>query len=306
MLGEFNDRFGQNSKDRPSMMNHLEPTHVEPRGGLKAFYTNTSFEYHRGDASLIHTDAGGMRDQEPGPDVRVYHFTGTEHGTGLWPPTDTTTVAADPRGFPEKSQHLRSVVNYGRLLRALLVHLDQWAEDGTPPPPSRVPRIGNGTAVDPSELGKAFERIPGARYPIHHDRPQRRDFTTLPPKDGPTYGTRVSAVDDDGNERAGIPVPELTVPVATHTGWNLRHPDIGGADQLLYFAGATLPFARTRTERERVGDPRPSIAERYRSRDDYLARVREAAKALAAEGYLLDEDIDTSLTYAARFWDTWA
>ncbi len=306
MLGEFNDRFGQNSKDRPSMMDHLEPRLVEPRGGLKAFYTNTSFEYHRGDASLIHTDAAGMRDVEPGPDVRVYHFTGTEHGTGLWPPSDTTTVAADPRGFPERSQHLRSVVNYGRLLRALLVRLDRWATDGTPPPPSRHPRIAAGTAVDPSDLGKAFERIPGARYPVHHERPQRRDFTTLPPKDGPTYGTRVSAVDDDGNERAGIPLPEVTVPVATHTGWNLRHGDIGGADQMLYFAGATLPFPRTRAEREKTGDPRPSIAERYRSRDDYLARVRDAARALVAAGYLLEEDVETSLTFAARSWDTWA
>ena len=117
MLGEFNDRFGQNSKDRPSMMNCLGTTHVEPRGGLKVFYTNTSFEYHRGDASLIHTDDAGMRDLEPGPDVRVYHFTGTEHGTGFWPPTDTTTVAADPRGLIEKSQHLRSVVNYARVMR---------------------------------------------------------------------------------------------------------------------------------------------------------------------------------------------
>jgi hypothetical protein len=306
MLGEFNDRFGQNSKDRPSMMNHLEPTHVEPRGGLKVFYTNTSFEYHRGDASLIHTDPGGMRDDEPGPNVRVYHFTGTEHGTGVWPPSDTTAVAADPRGLIERSQHLRAVVDYGRIMRALLARLDRWAADGTPPPPSRVPRIADGTAVDPSDLGKAFERIPAARYPIHHDRPQRRDFTTLPPKDGPTYGTRVSAVDDDGNERAGIPVPEVSVPLATHTGWNLRHPDIGGADQMLYFAGATLPFAKTRAEREKTGDPRPSIAERYRSRDDYLARVREAAVALVAEGYLLDEDIETSLGFAASFWDTWA
>jgi hypothetical protein len=306
MLGEFNDRFGQNSKDRPSMMNHLEPTHVEPRGGLKVFYTNTSFEYHRGDASLIHTDPGGMRDDEPGPNVRVYHFTGTEHGTGVWPPSNTTAVAADPRGLIERSQHLRAVVDYGRIMRALLARLDRWAADGTLPPPSRVPRIADGTAVDPSDLGKAFERIPAARYPIHHDRPQRRDFTTLPPKDGPTYGTRVSAVDDDGNERAGIPVPEVSVPLATHTGWNLRHPDIGGADQMLYFAGATLPFAKTREERERTGDPRPSIAERYPSRDDYLARVRDAAKALVAEGYLLDEDIETSLGFAASFWDTWA
>jgi hypothetical protein len=306
MLGEFNDRFGQNSKDRPSMMNHLEPTHVEPRGGLKVFYTNTSFEYHRGDASLIHTDAGGMRDEAPGPNVRVYHFTGTEHGTGIWPPSDTTAVAADPRGLVERSQHVRSVVNYGRTLRALLAHLDRWAADGTSPPPSKHPRVADGTAVDPSDLGKAFEKIPGARYPIHHDRPQKRDFTTLPPKDGPTYGTRVSAVDDDGNERAGIPVPEVAVPLATHTGWNLRHADIGGADQILYFAGSTLPFAKTRAEREKSGDPRPSIAERYRSRDDYLARVREAAKALVAEGYLLEEDVDVSLTFATKFWETFA
>jgi len=306
MLGEFNDRFGQNSKDRPSMMNHLEPTHVEPRGGLKAFYTNTSFEYHRGDASLIHTDAAGMRDLGPGASVRVYHFTGTEHGTGLWPPTDTTAVAADPRGLVERSQHLRGVVDYGRVMRALLTHLDRWASDGTPPPPSVVPRIDDGTAVDPTDLGKPFERIPGARYPIHHDRPQRRDFTTLPPKDGAPYGTRVASVDEDGNERAGIPVPEVAVPLATHTGWNLRHPDIGGADQMLYFAGATLPFARTRAERERTGDPRPSIAERYRSREDYLARVREAANRLVRDGYLLEEDIETSLTFAARSWAAFA
>ncbi|HYE92608.1 MAG TPA: alpha/beta hydrolase domain-containing protein, partial [Terriglobales bacterium] len=306
MLGEFNDRFGQNSKDRPSMMNHMEPTHVEPRGGLKVFYTNTSFEYHRGDASLIHTDPGGMRDVEPGPDVRVYHFTGTEHGTGLWPPTNTTTVAADHRGLLEVSQHLRSVVNYGRTMRALLAHLDRWAADGTPPPPSRVPRIADGTAVDPSDLGKEFARIPVARYPVHHDRPQRRDFTTLPPKDGPTYGTRVPAVDEDGNERTGIPVPEVSVPLATHTGWNLRHPDIGGADQLLYFAGATLPFAKTRAEREQAGDPRLSIEERYRSRDDYLARVRAAATRLVADGYLLEDDVDTSLEFAGKFWEAFA
>jgi len=306
MLGEFNDRFGQNSKDRPSMMNRLEPTYVEPRGGLKAFYTNTSFEYHRGDASLIHTDPAGMRDDEPGPNVRVYHFTGTEHGTGVWPPSDTTAVAADPRGLVERAQHLRSVIDYSRVLRALLAHLDRWAADGTPPPPSRVPRIADGTAVDPSDLGKLFERIPAARYPVHHDRPQRRDFRVLPPKDGPTYGTRVSAVDDDGNERAGIPVPEVSVPLATHTGWNLRHPDVGGADQMLYFAGATLPFAKTRAEREKTGDPRPSIAERYRSRDDYLARVREAAKALVAEGYMLDEDVATSERFATRLWKAFA
>jgi hypothetical protein len=305
MLGEFNDRFGQNSKDRAAMMDHLEPLHVEPRGGLKVFLTNSSFEYHRGDASLVHTDATGGRDLDPGPDIRVYHLAGTEHGLGVWPPSDRAAPAADPRGWTEHAQHLRGVVNYGRLLRACLVNLDRWVTEGVAPPASRHPRLVDGTAVDPAELVKVFDRIPVARYPRHHPRPQRQDFSVLPPKPGPAYGTRVSAVDGDGNERAGVAVPELTVPLATHTGWNLRRPDVGGADQMLYFAGATLPFARTRAERERAGDPRPSIAERYRSREEYLARVRDAARALVIARYLLEEDIETSVSFAARMWDEW-
>jgi hypothetical protein len=306
MLGEFNDRFGQNSKDRGAMMDRYEPRHVAPRGGLKVFYTNTSFEYHRGDASLVHTDAAGVRDVEPPPDVRVYHFTGTEHALGLWPPADELPPAADVRGWTERSQHLRSTINYGRLLRACLANLDRWVTEGVAPPPSRHPRVADGTAVDPSELIKVFDAIPAARYPRHHPRPQRQDFGTLPPDPGAAYGTRVSAVDEDGNERAGVPVPEITVPLATHTGWNLRHPEIGGAEQMLYFAGATLPFPATPAERRASGDPRRSIADRYRSRDEYLARVRDAALALVAERYMLEEDVDLSLAFAGRMWDLWA
>jgi hypothetical protein len=315
MRGEFNQRFGQNSKDRPWTMCHLEPFQVEPRGRLKAMYTNTSAEYHRGDASLVHTDPDGTRDVEHGPAVRVYHFAGTEHGLGIWPPTDTQPAPADPHGWVERAQHVRGVVNYGRLLRACLINLDRWVTEGTAPPPSRHPRIDDGTAVAPDALTKTFDAIPGARYPRRHARPRRQDFgadaemrriALAPPRVGAPYGTRVSAVDGDGNEVAGLVLPELAVPVATHTGWNLRHADIGGVEQLLVFAGATLPFAKTRGDRERSGDPRPSIAERYASRDDYLARVRDAAQALVKEHYLLEEDVETSLTFAARMWDAWA
>jgi hypothetical protein len=314
MRGEFNQRFGQNSKDRPWTMCHLEPFQVEPRGRLKVMYTNTSAEYHRGDASLIHTDPDGTRDVAHGPAVRVYHFAGTEHGLGVWPPTDTQPAPADPHGWVDRSRHLRGVVNYGRLLRACLVNLDRWVADGAEPPPSRHPRLADGTAVVPETLGKVFEAIPGAAYPRRHARPRRVDFgadaemrriTQAPPKVGAAYGTRVSAVDADGNEIAGVILPELAVPVATHTGWNLRHSDIGGAEQLLVFAGATLPFARTRAQREVTGDPRPSLAERYASREDYLARVRDAAARLAREGYLLSEDVETSVAFAARMWDAW-
>jgi hypothetical protein len=293
-------------------MDHLEPTHVEPRGGLKVFYTNTSFEYHRGDASLIHTDAAGMRDLEPGPDVRVYHFTGTEHGLGIWPPADATPAAADPSGWIERSQNLRCTLNYARLLRACLVNLDRWVTEGVEPPPSRHPRLDDGTAVPPEALAKTFDAIPGARYPRHHARARRLDFgadadrrvlARTPPREGAPFAALVPAVDADGNEVAGIALPEVQVPLAASTGWNLRHPDIGGAQQLLYFAGATLPFARTRAERARSGDPRPSIEERYASREAYLEAVRRAARGLVAARHLLEEDVELSVTLAARTWD---
>ena len=325
MRGEFNQRFGQNSKDRNHMMAHLFPftdqsrsdpdigvkdalhARLDARGSrLRAFYTNTSAEYHRGDASLIHTDPDGGQDAAHGPNVRVYHFAGTEHGLGIWPPTDTQLAAADATGTVERSQHLRGVVDYAPLLRACLVHLDRWVVEGVEPPPSRHPRIDDGTAVPPEALGPVFKRMPEARYPAHHAKPRRLDWTSMPPRPGRAFGSLVSAVDADGNEVGGIVLPELAVPLATHTGWNLRHPDVGGVEQLLVFAGATLPFHRTRAEREAAGDPRPSIEERYASRADYLERVRVAARALTRAGYLLEEDVELSVAAGGRLWDQFA
>jgi hypothetical protein len=331
MRGEFNQRFGQNSKDRPQMMAHVFPCtdvattdpvtkltdalhrRVDARGSrLKVFYTNTSAEYHRGDASLCHTDPDGLNDVPPGPHTRVYHFTGTEHGVGVWPPSASVLAAADPSGWTERSPNLRSTINYCRLLRACLVNLDRWVTEGVEPPPSRHPRLADGTAVPPEALAKTFDRLPGAHYPRHHARARRLDFgadaelrvmARVPPLEGPRFGALVAAVDEDGNEVAGIAVPEIAVPLAAHTGWNLRHPDIGGAEQLLYFAGSTLTFPRTRAERERTGDPRLSIEERYGSREAYLERVRRAALALVAERYLLEEDVELSVTLAARMWE---
>jgi hypothetical protein len=331
LRGEFNQRFGQNSKDRPQMMAHLFPftsaaqadgatghtdalhRRIDARGSaLKVMYTNTSAEYHRGDASLIHTDPDGTRDVAQGANTRVYHFAGTEHGVGVWPPTDRQLAAADPTGAVEHTQNLRGVVEYSRLLRACLVNLDRWVRDGVEPPPSVHPRIVDGTAVAPEDLAKTFAEIPGAHYPRHHPRPIRLDFgahgelretPVVPPRRGRPYGTRVAAVDGEGNEVGGLTVPELAVPLATHTGWNLRHLDIGGGQQLQVFAGSTIFFARTRAEREKTGDPRPSIEERYASREDYLAQVRRAAEELVKVRYLLEEDVETSLRFATRLWD---
>jgi hypothetical protein len=313
LRGEFNQRFGQNSKDRPHMMDCVQPATDEDlhrrlaaRGStLKVFYTNSSAEYHRGDASLVHTNAEGTRDVPSGPSARVYHFAGTEHGLGVWPPTAEKIAAADPAEPPEHSQNLRNTIDYAPLLRACLVNMDRWVTEGIEPPPSRHPRLVDGTAVPFEALHAVFDRIPGAHYPRHHARPCRLDFSALPPRPGPACGSLVSAVDADGNETSGIALPEIVVPLGSHTGWTLRHPSIGGETQRLVFAGATIPFARTRREREASGDPRLSIEERYRSRDDYLERVRTAAAALAAQRFMLEEDIELVVALAARAWDHW-
>jgi hypothetical protein len=121
----------------------------------------------------------------------------------------------------------------------------------------------------------------------------------------------VPAVDQDGNEVCGIRLPYQTVPLATLTGWNLRHPDIGGAGQILStggasggtLAGSTIPFPATREAREVAKDPRRSIAERYTSKDDYLERVRQAAQALIEARYVLAEDFDEIINQAAQHYD---
>jgi hypothetical protein len=98
-------------------------------------------------------------------------------------------------------------------------------------------------------------------------------------------------------------MPDVEVPIATHAGFNVRHPRSGGAGQLLEYVGLTVPFPRDAAERVRTGDPRPAIAERYVGRVDYLARVRAAARGLAAERLLLEEDIELCVDLAAERYD---
>jgi hypothetical protein len=112
----------------------------------------------------------------------------------------------------------------------------------------------------------------------------------------------VPQVDEDGNERAGIRVPEVAVPLATTTGWNFRAKAVGNPGNIYNLLGAYIPFPASRAEREARGDPRRSIAERYQDRDDYLQRVKSAAQELVQGGYLLDEDVTRVMDRAAAHW----
>jgi hypothetical protein len=259
-----------------------------------------------GHAALIHTDLDGKRDLAPSEAVRIYHFAGTQHGPGNLLLTDTG-AADDSRG-----QQRPNSIDYRPLLRAALVNLDRWVTAGQAPPPSLHARLDDGTAVPPAHTATTFQALPGVQFPAYLRSIARLDFgagtaegitTLLPPKVGKPYPNLVSAVDEDGNELAGIRLPDISVPLATYTGWNLRHPDIGGPGQTLSLLGSTIPFPATQAERKASGDPRPSIEERYPSKEDYLRRVQQAAEALVAQGYLLAEDLPTVAAQASQRYD---
>jgi hypothetical protein len=323
--GEFNQRFGQPSNANKYSVKNLFPFHdttqtdpdtgrtdgllarLATRGKLpKIFFINTSSEYWAGHAALTHTDPDGKRDLAPSETVRIYHFAGTQHGPGNLQLTDTGT-RDDSHG-----QHKPNSVDYRPLLRAALVNLDRWVTAGQAPPPSLHPRLDDGTAVPPAHTAATFQAMPAVHFPAHLRSIARLDFgpgvdegitTLLPPQAGTPYPNLVSAVDADGNELAGIRLPDISVPLATYTGWNVRHPDFGGPGQTLSLLGSTMPFPATRAERQAAGDPRPSIEERYASKQDYLHRVQQAAETLVQQGYLLAEDLATVTEQASQRYD---
>jgi hypothetical protein len=110
-------------------------------------------------------------------------------------------------------------------------------------------------------------------------------------------------VDQDGNETAGVRMPELAVPLATYAGWNMRSKEIGAPDEIFSMVGSWIPFPKTKAEREQQHDPRPSIEERYSNRSEYLQLVGAAARKLAEGGYLLDRDVPAMIDHSAAEWD---
>ncbi|HEX2828197.1 MAG TPA: alpha/beta hydrolase domain-containing protein [Burkholderiales bacterium] len=324
--GEFNIRFGQPSTNILRAPGNTYPFAYEAtpdaalddnRGLLdrsradgsmpKFIATNSGMEYWWSGASLGHTTVDGRRDIEPPQDVRTYYLSGAQHGPGALPLSNR-----NPDGFLAKQP--LNTLDYRPAMRAALTALDLWVREGVVAPPSRVPRIADGTAVSRESLKSSYTRIPGSAWLSHLPMRLRMDFgpharagvVRYPPVESGAYPTLVSAMDEDCNEVAGVRLPDVAVPLATYTGWNVRHEEMGQGGLMTSGAplfGTTLPFMRTRAEREASGDPRKSIDERYASKEDYLARVRAAAQTLVRDRYLLEEDIEPALAVAARKWD---
>jgi hypothetical protein len=263
----------------------------------KIIHTTSSAEYWQTGESLVTTDAASQHDGTPPDNVRIYHFAGTQHIFGNTMPKG---VCAMP---PTR-------VDYRPLLRGVLMNLDRWVKDGAPPPASRYPRIDDGSLVAMIKLPTA---IPGFTL-SHGPNPKIRldygpDYAkgivakVLPVTLKESYKTLVPNVDADGNETSGIRLPDITVPTGTATGWNMRAKDAGGDGEMCYLDGAFVAFAKSKAERESKGDPRPSLAERYRDHADYAERVQKAAAALEHDGYLLREDVKRIVDKASA--STW-
>ena len=308
--GSFNQRFAQPSRDGHRMTNTFYPTDVFPFADLrmldpetkeadgllvtaidqnvqpKSFYTNGAYEYWGRAASLIHTSPDGKKDDGLGDNTRAYFISGTQHGPGTFPPRKTDTA------------YLSNPNDARPVMRALLPHLTAWVKEDKAPPASRVPRVDKGELVPLATL--RFPAIPGVSVPKSPNVPYRADYgpefkskgiaTIEPPKLGKPYGVLVPQVDRDGNEVAGIRMPDVSVPLGTYTGWNLRDASIGAPTEIYSMTGGFHAFPATVKDRTARKDPRPAITERYASREDYLAKIGAAMDALAKDGFLLPAD----------------
>jgi hypothetical protein len=323
--GSFNHRFAQPSRDGHRMTNTFYPSDLFPFADLRMldpetkeddgllskaieenvvphiFYTNGSYEYWGRAASLIHTSLDGKKDDGVSGHSRVYYLTGTQHGPGRWPAAKTAETA-----YPANPN------DYRFLMRGLLAALTKWVVSNEAPPASSYPRLDQQQLVAPAAL--SFPKVPGVRLPRAPHQAWRVDYgpefrhegvvTIDPPKVGKPFPTLVPAVDADGNEVAGLRVPDVAVPLGTLTGWNLRDPATGAPTEIQSMTGGFHPFARTKAEREARKDPRPSIEERYLSKEEYLQKVDAVLDQLISSRYLLDRDRAALRERASTHWDS--
>jgi len=323
--GSFNYRFGQASRDAEEFFDFFYPADMFPytdgvetdpvtgkTGSLlglaearhvrpKLFHIFSNSEYFNRAGSLIHSDVTGTRDIAPPPDSRIYFVSSGPHAFGPMPPKQFQGAAA-----------FNNPVSRNPIVRALLKDMDDWVTKGIAPPGNRIPHIADGTLVPTAKAG--WPKIPGVPFPVPNIKTYRLDFgpewdkgivLNEPPKVGQIYVGLVPAVDANGNSRAGIRLPAIEVPIGTYGGWNFRDPAIGRPDQLFGEMGSFHPFPRTKDERTASGDSRLSIAERYPSRDAYIAKVTAVAKGMVKDRFLLPEDLSDPIDQAVALYD-WA
>jgi hypothetical protein len=258
-------------------------------------------EYWVKSASLLHTTPDGKADLPESPWARNYFISSHQHGVGN----------AASKGA---CQQFQNPLDSAPIQRALFLALDDWT-NGVAPPASRVPRLADGMLANPlPQSAVGFPNIPGVTYTGLKTTRYLFDYgpnfyatgiaTINPPVitppyednplNGPIYPSFVPKTDSDGNDIAGVRLPDVTVPLATYTGWALRSGP--QANDGCESAGQYIPFAKTAADRAASGDPRPSVGERYPSFGMYRAAVRNAIDDLVKDRLMLCEDTDDQQT----------
>jgi hypothetical protein len=262
-------------------------------------HSHTGGEYWERHGSMTHTDPRDGSDVEPPANVRMYALAGAPHAA---------IAAHNPRWIGQLPPNSISPQPF---LRACFTLMDRWATTGVPPPPSRVPRRSEGTLVSPAEALACFPKVPGVSLPAAPSRlpywnygpdfDERGIMSLFPPEavHGKEYPIQVPQVDADGNDQGGVRYPDIQVPLATYLGWALRKAGFAEGE-LLMTNGCIMNFARTRAEREKSGDPRLSVAERYLSHAAYVEAVQRAVESLVKEGLMLQEDGDRYIEAARK------
>lgn len=272
------------------------PKIMETFGGAEFWYLRVS-------TNLVGTNADA--DIPLAPNVRRYYFPSTTHNGGRGgfnstsEPTSSCVLPANPN--PELET-----------MRALLTSLIDWVVKGTPPPPSRYPRLDQGQLVQATQAEMGFPTVPGIPIPdgvvntaYEYDLGPQFKYadesgiiSIQPPVIKQVIPTLVAKTDADGNEFAGVRSVLLQAPLGTYLGWNVFSKG--------YFKGRNcgltggyFPFAATKAERTQSGDPRPSLEERYGTHEAYVGRVRAAAAEAVRERFLLQEDADRLVAQAA-------
>lgn len=323
--GNFNYRFAQPSRDAQPTSSIFFATDIFPftdlpetdpltgaNGGLldqavkdkvvpRIFFSNTSYEYWGRVGALIHVSADGIKDVRLSDNVRIYLLTGLQHFSGPFPPAKGTNdlLGEEPQ----------SPLPIQFFWRAMIANMDEWVRNSTLPPASSYPKITDGTLVPFADW--RFPSIHGVNLPREANAAYRLDFgpawgkgivSVQPPKVGQAFPVLLPQVDEDGNDRAGVRLPEIAAPLATYTGWNLRDSSIGAPHERVPFEGSYLPFPKTAAERQQTHDPRKSIAERYTNQQDYMAKFTRALDDLIEQRWILPEDRPSLLLQGEQEW----
>ncbi len=295
---------------RDSRFARCEMTHTCPVA-MEIYSAN---EYWVKAASLLHTTPDGKKDLADSPFARNYLISSHQHGTG----------SATSKG---NCQQFQNPLNSAPVQRALWIAMDEWVTRGKEPPDSRVPTFHEKTLVPPNQSAVGFPSIPGVtftglettryRFNWGNDHfydprspnfgipfvnpPINSDGVSIPfappyennPKNGPIYPSFVPKTDRDGNDISGIRLADVTVPVATYTGWALRSGP--QANDGCESSGQFIPFPKTAADRQATGDPRLSTAERYGTLNQYMREVAFALRKMVHQRLLLCEDYDAEL-----------